>query len=102
MTGAPSVMLNKQIVAAYQKAAGRQSEINQTMIDDGFGSLKFSTMRDDPEVHPLAREYLALTDECYLLGREADLRYGPGLIVIEHLVTAQGPGYRRIKGGNNG
>ncbi len=89
---------NKQLVAAYKKSEGRQSKINQKMIDDGFGSLKFSMMRADPEVHPLAREYLALTDECAALGREADLRYGPGLIVIAHLVTAQGPGYIRIKG----
>lgn len=102
MTGTLGTMSNKQLVGAYQKASKRQSEINQKMIDDGFGSLKFSTMRDDPEVHPLAREYVALTDECYLLGREADLRYGPGLIVIEHLITAQGPGYRRIKGEDHG
>ncbi len=97
----PSAMSNKQLVAAYKKAEGRQTEINQKMINEGFCSLKFSAMRADPEVHPLAREYLALTDECAALGYEADLRYGPGLIIIEHLVVAQGAGYRRIKGGEN-
>ncbi len=88
---------NGQIVRAYEKAQARQSIINSKMITDGFGHLRPSDMRADPGVHPLAREMLSLFDDCRALGIEADLRYGPGLIVIEHLVTAQGAGYRRIK-----
>lgn len=101
MTDDPGTMYNRELVKAYSRAQTRQSEINQEMINDGFGRLKLSEMRINPDVHPLAREFMALIDECYRLGLEADLRYGPGLILIEHLLDALGPNYRRIKGGSN-
>ena len=97
-----STMSNAQLVKAYRKAETRQVDITMAMIADGCARLRPSGMRADPDVHPLAREYLALVEECCILGIEADLRYGPGLIVLDHLVTAHGARYRRIKDAGNG
>lgn len=93
----PASMTNGKIVAEHARHSERQYEIATAMISDGSGHLRPSDMRADPDVHPLARENLALMDRCRALGIEADMRYGPGLIILEHLVTNQGKSYRRIK-----
>ena len=98
----PASMTNGKIVTEHARHSERQSEIAAAMINDGFGHLRPSDMRDDPDVHPLARENLALMDRCRALGIEADMRYGPGLIILEHLVTSQGKRYRRIKSETKG
>lgn len=91
----PATMTNGAIGKEYSENCRQQSEINKKLIDDGYGSLRFSDMRKNPEVHPDVREYLALTDRAYLLGAEGDLRYGPGLFTMDQLIDAQGGRYRR-------
>ena len=88
-------MTNAEIVKEHASNMEWQSDIARRMIDDGFGSLTPSKMREDPDCHPLAREALGSMDRCRALGIEADMRYGPGLIVIDHLVISQGKRYRR-------
>lgn len=93
----PSGMTNAQILGEHERCVARQGVIGQQMIDDGFGNLRPSDMRADPDVHPLAAEDLELMDRCRALHIEAEYRYGPGLVVMSHLVHAQGKSYRRIK-----
>ena len=89
-------MSNREIVAEYRRRTQRQTGICDEMIADGAGHLTPSMMRDNPNVHPLAREDNMLRDRLRLLGVEADLRYGPGLFGIESLLS-QGGSYRRSK-----
>ena len=93
----PATMTNAQIVKEHARHMERQSEVATRMIDDGFGSLRPSDMRKDPDCHPLARETLASFDRCRALGIEANMRYGPGLVGVRDLVVSQGKGYRRVR-----
>lgn len=93
----PATMTNNQIVKEYERHQNLQSKIAKAMIASGYGHLRPSDMRANPDVHPLARENLASMDRCRQLGIEADMRYGPGLIVMHHLTHSQGKAYRRIK-----
>ena len=90
-------MTNQELVEAYKKATARQSEITNTIIADGQGRLRLSDMRSDAEVHPLAAEFVTLTDEVRGIWNEATARYGLGLTMVGHLTTALGPNYKRIK-----
>lgn len=91
----PATMTNAQIVKHYTRCQERDVAIARQMIADGFGNLRPSDMRTNPDVHPLARESLSLMARCAELSHEANQRYGPGLIVIEHLLS-QGKTYRRV------
>jgi len=95
-------MSNQELVEAYKKISARQSEITNIMIADGQGRLRLSDMRSDAEVHSLAAEFVMLTDEIGGIWNEAEARYGPGLIMIDHLTTALGPHYKRIREKVNG
>ena len=92
-------MSNRELVDEYTKFLVRQKEIILDMVLDGQGRLKPSDMRSDKDVHPLASEFVTLTDEVRSIWDEADARYGPGLITLEHLVIAMGPHYRRVREG---
>ncbi len=94
-------MSNRELVDLYTKVSVRQSEISNALIKDGQGRLRLSDMRSDTEIHPLASEYVTLTDEVRNIWDEAGIRYGPGLITLENLVIAMGPRYKRVKGGES-
>ncbi len=90
-------MSNQELTEVYKKISARQSEVANIMIADGQGRLRLSDMRSDAEVHPLAAEFVTLSDEARGIWHEAEARYGPGLIMVDHLTTALGPNYKRIK-----
>lgn len=92
----PATMTNAQIVRESHKMADRSSTIAKTMIADGLGHIRPSDMRDNPNIHPLAREELAMMDRQRQLGIEASMRYGHGYVYIGQLLH-QGKSYRRIK-----
>ncbi len=92
-----AVFTNHGLAVAHRRIQTRQSKIAEEMIAGGFGHLRPSDMRKNPDAHPLAREALELFDEARAIRVEADLRYGPCLPDIGHLVIAQGGGYRRVK-----
>lgn len=90
-------MSNRELVDAYTKASARRCEIADTMNKDGQGRLRLLDMRSNEEVHPLANEFVTLIDELRNIWDEAEVRYGLGLITLEHLVIAVGPHYKRMK-----
>lgn len=93
----PATMSNREIVAEYDRTTLRKSKIVDELIEDGFHDLRPSDMRANPDVHPLAREDLELSDRRFELRAEADKRYGPGLMLMDQLVAGQGGSYRRVK-----
>lgn len=95
-------MTNREIIEAYKKASTQKSDISKVMIADGQGRLRLSDMRASVDVHPLASEYVALTEEVTCIWVEASVRYGPGLLMMDHLTSVQGPNYKRIKEKDNG
>lgn len=93
----PAGMSNREILAEYHRMAIRKTRIMDELIKDGFGELKPSEMRANPDVHPLASEDLELSNRRFELRAEADRRYGRGLILMDALVTSQGGSHRRMK-----
>ena len=90
-------MTNTQMVREHERLMTRQSAIGDQLIADGHGRLRPSDMRENPDVHELVPEMLALFDRCSSLHIEARLRYGPGPLPLDSLVSAQGGSYRRVK-----
>ncbi len=93
----PGTMTNTQLVGEHARLMKRQSAIGDHLIADGHGRLRPSDMRENPDVHPLVPEMLALFDRWADLHIEARLRYGPGPLPLDSLVAAQGGSYRRVK-----
>ena len=92
-------MSNRELVDEYTKILVRRGEIINTMVTEGQGLLRLSDMRSNKDLHPMASEFVNLTDEVRNIWAEAEVRYGPGLVTLEHLVIAMGPHYKRMREG---
>lgn len=93
----PGTMTNSQIVKEHNRCLDRELVIARQMVKDGFGHVRPSDMRENPDIHEDARETLALLDRRAALKSEAKYRYGPDLRFVDDLLRSGKKGYRRVE-----
>ncbi len=81
----PKSMSNSEIKNEYNKLREKSSKHADEMIKAGFGNIRPSDMRANPNKHPLFKKGLEIMDRMGDLRSEAEARYGPGLSSVDQL-----------------